>query len=1038
MRKFITAFAIVLLASFAAQSAPKPGVFVGNDGRWPANILYGAATVNGMIWVTTTGLVVDQRLKDRHGDVRSEKVALNVVGSKGSTDVGITTSPGSPSVSVLTAKRGDSPLQTATAVTVKNLLPGIDIEYVWEGDQVRYNVHAAAGVEVPNPLFTVRGAKSVSANSKGLVCTTKLGKFTMTGVVSYQGSPSNVKSTTCLAQANNVGFSVADRDLGAALTIDPVVAVIGLRGGADEGITAMRLNKDGNIVVCGWTTSFDFTVPAGGLNSTGKAGEDGFVAIVSPNLKTVLKWTYISGTKNERVRDIAINSKGEIWAVGETNSPDFPVKGTTIGQTFSGNQDGFAVLLSADLSTQISGVYFAGNDEDWASGIAINAQDQGVIVGSSKSTSGISTISGFRNTNTGGSDGFVIVLHPKMNNVTYFTYFGGAGNDFFTKVAIDGNGAMVVCGWTASNQFVTYPEKTLVFVPGDGYYTYDHWVEVGNNPYDVDFNGGESDVVLVKFSSLGELVFSTYFGGSKADNATGIFTDSEGSVYFVGDSRSPNLPANPSFPYKGGSDGFLGVLSADGLKLRAFSYIGGSGDDFVTGVAQDQLNIAFLTGYTNSSDFPVVGAGSNINPAGGFDGFVAKLTTDEVKQSSTLGWSGNDYPSCIIKDALGDNFIGGRTESSFPGSPLKGAGDAFIAKWAYGTLTYTGPSPADPICRGRVVSIRWSTSELPSGEEASVDFSQDNGATWMEIGSKIKSKSYSYTIPDSVPADAKCKFRIRTPHGHEAVTSSPLNILVPPTIIKAPEPVTGCPNMEIKLVAEVTGSALNIQWRKNGLPITGATMPELVIPLAQESDAGNYDVMISNSCNSTSSKPVMVEVSPKPIISSQPQSQDLAHGAELTLSVEARGQGLKYDWQHNGTPIDGAEFHAATIVIKSVTSANAGKYVCVISSDCGTTTSNEATIVVGPNGVEDEMASGFIVSPMPATESLNITIPNLGSAGLLVIRDSRGAEVHRAQVGGGNSSSQLQVSVAHLTTGTYFVQWVSGGHSVSKPLVIIK
>ncbi|NQW29570.1 MAG: immunoglobulin domain-containing protein [Ignavibacteria bacterium] len=1041
MRHLYVLMAILATTCIAAFGTPKPHVFVGNDGRWPSEVLYGAATPNSMIWITKTGMIIDQRLKDATGVVMTQKVRLSVVGSKGSEDVILTKSSDMPTVSILTSGAGESPLQTASTVTVRNVLKGIHVEYVWEGYQIRYNVHADAGTRVPNPLFAVKGAKTVNATANGIRCTTSLGEFTMTGIISYQDVASNTRKTSSTVVSNEFGFNVANRDMGKALTIDPVVAVLGLRGGADEGVTAMRINKDGDIVVCGWTTSFDFVVPTGGLNTTGSAGEDGFIAVVRPDLKTVKHWTYITGAKNERVRDIALNSKGEVWAVGETNSADFPVKGTTMGQTYSGTVDGFALLLSADLSTEIAGMYLAGDKEDRPTGVIVNPSDLAVIVGSTNSTSGITNVPGHKNANNGKSDGFVVFVHAKMLNITYFTFFGGPDDDFFTNVALDANSAILVCGSTNSNQFETFPVKTAVFVPGDGYYTYDHWEETGVNSYDVDYNGGTSDAVVVKFNSIGALVFSTYFGGTKDDVATDVFADAEGSVYFVGQTRSPNLATLPNSPYVGGADGFLGVLSKDGLKLRGAAYLGGTGDDFITSAVLDANNVVVATGHTNSSDFPVIGAGANYNQFGGFDGFVTKFSVEEVKQSTFVGWLGNDYPVSIVKDALGDNFIAGRTESSFPGSPLKGAGDAFVAKWASGLVTYNGPAPIDPICREKSVSVRWSTSELASTEEYAVDFSQDNGTTWTEIGSKIKSKSFNYIIPAEVPGDAMCKFRVRTAHGHEVSTATALNILVPPTVVSAPEPITSCPDKEIKLKFDALGSSVTVQWRKNGLPISGVTGLELTIAAAQTTDAGSYDVVITNNCAAVTSSAVMVEVAAEPIIAVQPKSQSVANGVDVVLGVEARGQDMRFEWKHDGTVLPGSEFQAPVITIKSVSQTDAGKYQCVIKSACGTSTTEEASIVVGPNGVNDDPALNgklLAIHPQPASEFVNVTIPQLNSSASIIIRNSQGAEVLRSVIPAQNANGQVQVSIGQLATGTYTLQLVSNGQVLSTMLSVVR
>ncbi len=187
------------------------------------------------------------------------------------------------------------------------------------------------------------------------------------------------------------------------------------------------------------------------------------------------------------------------------------------------------------------------------------------------------------------------------------------------------------------------------------------------------------------------LVYSTYLGGSGWDGANGIAVDASGSAYVVGSTTSLNFPtALPSqFSEHGGYDGFVAKVKPDGSGLVYSTYFGGSGDDYLNGIALDQSGNAYAVGTTSSSDLPVLG-GVQSNYGGGiFDAFVVKLNQDgSIKYSTYLGGSQEDDGMAIAVDSSGSVYATGFTASSadFPLShalqPAFGGGayDAFVAK----------------------------------------------------------------------------------------------------------------------------------------------------------------------------------------------------------------------------------------------------------------------------------------------------------------------------------------------------------------------
>jgi hypothetical protein len=242
---------------------------------------------------------------------------------------------------------------------------------------------------------------------------------------------------------------------------------------------------------------------------------------------------------------------------------------------------------------------------------------------------------------------------------------GGDGPDQAYSVATDAAGNIYVAGQTASANFpVTHG---LSLKPA-----------------------GNLDVFVTKLTSAGELVFSTYLGGSGNDRGYHLALDNAGNCLIVGVTTSTNFPVQAAVQPKfggGDRDGFIAKLSAHGSALVYSTYLGGSGSDDLTDVAVDRDGNAYVAGDSASKDFPVATALQSENH-GDFDAVVAKLSPQgSLVYSTYLGGSGfYDSAISIAVDGEGSALVTGYTSSAdFPAvKPLqvanRGGYDAFIAK----------------------------------------------------------------------------------------------------------------------------------------------------------------------------------------------------------------------------------------------------------------------------------------------------------------------------------------------------------------------
>ena len=168
------------------------------------------------------------------------------------------------------------------------------------------------------------------------------------------------------------------------------------------------------------------------------------------------------------------------------------------------------------------------------------------------------------------------------------------------------------------------------------------------------------------------LVYAGFLGGSDRDVGRGIAVDAAGNAYVTGVTNSRNFPAvvGPDTSYNGGDkDAFVAKVNQSGTALLYAGFLGGSNGDEGKGIAVDAAGNAYVTGYTQSRDFPaVVGPDTSFN-GGDYDAFVAKvnLSGTGLVYAGFLGGSDWDVGSSIAVDADRNAYVTGRTSSSnFP------------------------------------------------------------------------------------------------------------------------------------------------------------------------------------------------------------------------------------------------------------------------------------------------------------------------------------------------------------------------------------
>jgi hypothetical protein len=319
-----------------------------------------------------------------------------------------------------------------------------------------------------------------------------------------------------------------------------------------------------------------------------------------------------------------------------------------------------------DVSLLYSG-FLGGSSWDWGLGIAVDSYGNAYVTGWTGS-SDFPAVVGPYTSYRGGWDAFVAKVNSAGTALVYSGFLGGSDYDYGYGIAVDPFGNAYVTGWTFSSDF------PAVVGP------------------DLSFNGGGGDAFVVKVNPDGTaLVYSGFLGGSYWDVGYGIAVDSSGSAYVTGYTGSSDFPAvvGPDLSFNGGgADAFVAKVNPAGTALVYAGFLGGSSWDCGYGIAVDSAGNAYVTGWTNSSDFPAI-VGPYTSYRGSEDAFVAKVNSagTALVYAGFLGGSGGDWGWGIAVDSSGSAYVTGLTASSdFPvvvgpdTSYNGGYIDAFVAK----------------------------------------------------------------------------------------------------------------------------------------------------------------------------------------------------------------------------------------------------------------------------------------------------------------------------------------------------------------------
>ncbi len=626
---------------------------------------------------------ITDRFRTRDENLSTETLQMEFLGANSqATTVGLEELPGKVNYFIGNEEskwRIDVP--TFAKVKYEDIYPNIDLVYYGNQRQLEYDLIARPGANLNNIAINFNNHSDINTNiniedNGDLVIRFGDREIRKHKPIIYQeinGIKQQIKGNYILRDKNEIGFEVSNYDINKSLIIDPILTYSSYLGGlGDDDPYSIVLDDSGNIYITGATNSLDF--PIKNPNQSNNSGDfDIFIAKLNPTGTSLVYSTYLGGGDLDIGTRIAVDNGGNAYITGFTYSTNFP-RFNAFQSSLKGEVDTFIVKLNPAGNSLVYSTYLGGNGDEFGSSLSIDGSNNVYIAGLTSSLD-FPIVNGFQSSNQSNSDakqeGYIVKINASGNQLVYSTYFGGSANEGIDDMVADRSGNVYVVGTTNSTNF---PVKNAI----------------------QGFLRGNFDTFVAKLSSSGNtLIYSTYLGGSNQESlfltGSSIAIDSSGNSYISGSTASTDFPTTTNAlqsSNRGLRDIYVAKLNTQGGLIYS-TYLGGLGDEAATGkfIAVDSLENIYITGHTNSLNFPVKDS-LQTTKLGRNDVFLAKINSsgNSLIYSTYLGGSEEDLFPNIFLDSKDDVYLTGSTSSKdFPTkdpfqSNSVGAQDTFIVK----------------------------------------------------------------------------------------------------------------------------------------------------------------------------------------------------------------------------------------------------------------------------------------------------------------------------------------------------------------------
>ncbi|MGM0477831.1 MAG: SBBP repeat-containing protein [Bacteroidota bacterium] len=563
-------------------------------------------------------------------------------------------------------------------IRIKNIYPGIDWVFRYDGEQMHHEFEIEPTADAGLIKMQVDWADvKLQDDGKKMLLETPLGTIEDGDIFAFEEkSKKEVEVNYHKNEKNIVSYNVKGSRNDEKLIIDPPLSLLWgtYFGGSDaDEFTNVKTDASGNVFVTGVIRSTDFPTlnPGGGAYFQGvNGGGTNDLTIVKFDNTGVLLWsTYYGGSGIDNGLSLTIDNLGNVYVVGNTTSTNLPTLNPGGGAYYqasnAGGGDGY-ILKFNNTGERLWATYFGGNSTEWLISIETDSFDNIYVVGRSSSAT-IPTLdmgggAYYQGTNAGssGSRDGIMLKFSNAGVLLWSTFYGGSANDQFNSIALDASGNIFIGAQVYSTDFPT-------FDPGAGAY------------FQGTHGGGTDDLGILKFSPSGQVLWSTYYGGSDRESSNfSITTDNNGNLFVTGEVNSIDFPtfdpggtAYFQNSLLGNWDLYLLKFNNTGERLWA-TYYGGNDSEFTgnySAISTDGSNNIFITGRTRSIDFPTQDPGGGAYYLGtkasslGYDIVILQFNNNGESLWSTFG-SASHRSRSITNDLNGNAFVVGFTLAS--------------------------------------------------------------------------------------------------------------------------------------------------------------------------------------------------------------------------------------------------------------------------------------------------------------------------------------------------------------------------------------
>ncbi|MBK9479166.1 MAG: T9SS type A sorting domain-containing protein [Bacteroidetes bacterium] len=949
--KFLLLF--LISQSQAIQAAEqKPLLFMENKGQIldikgkQRNDVKFTYCANGTkLFITEKGIFYQFMQVGENGKMELHKLEMNLVNSKRPSEIR-KENKSEYYENYFLSGQAVSGVHGYSKLIFKNVYPKVDWVIYTKNNLVEYDfiVHPGAN---PNVIqLNYSHADKLELNETGeLLVSTRLGQL-------VEGKPmcTILENNTAVAshfklKNTTLSFQLDNYNSAQTLIIDPTLVWSRYVGGnLNEAITKVTDN-----MAFGYTSSLFGIATSGGYQTLLGGSKDAFYSYFD-NSGTIVYSTYFGGLGDDEALSGQFVSDGALSKavmVGSTNSAQgITPNGALSDTTLDGLSDGFIAVFNTNGTFQYSS-YFGGNDVDYISDVKLsgakNDWTQLLLCGVTSSTSGFSASNSYQ----GANDAFVAKVSLSgatlVNNG--FVYYGGIDSELANTICLGKNNTYFLSGNTSSNSNIATAGAFDMTLGGID----DDYIACFNSDLTMKWASYYGGTPTVSNPTASEKT-----GG--ANNGAYCSIDTTGNIYLLGNTTSGGLATSGSYAtsISGLEDWFLVKFDSLGNRVWA-SYFGGFLSDIATCISINTSNLIVVGGYSNSPFMDIngvgfVGANHNNND---IDAVVAEFTTNgQFQWSSPLGTSqGTETFNSV--SLIGNNLIaGGSTNSAFgmaynSSSTFSGNSDVLLARFN-DRVILTLPISNTSICPGDSVMVPFNTiGNFPLGTIFRALLYTNFSTTNPEILGTTTASSgiiHGY-IPLTVGASfSGNSIRVASNLPNNPPISSTTQTVgaigaLPNAHIQALTSTNICNGSTVVLKSPSNTNIVFRQWQQfknsNWSSIPGANS----ISYTADS-AGSYRVITTSvtGCDSISNS-INVIVQPTPQASISASSQLFCIGDNLVLHANT-GAGYTYQWFVNNQLISGALSDSLIVNASAV-------YKVMVTNSAGCSTESVGFAVTG-------------------------------------------------------------------------------------------